>query len=49
MSTHLRVKNEFEKRFGESPASIVRAPGRVNLIGEGSSAPGAFTMAVSMC
>ncbi len=34
MSIHILVKTEFEKRFGESPASIVRAPGRVNLIGE---------------
>lgn len=28
------VAAEFTKRFGESPADIVRAPGRVNLIGE---------------
>lgn len=28
------VKREFHARFGEPPAFIVRAPGRVNLIGE---------------
>ncbi len=29
-----RVKQRFEAEFGEEPAYIVRAPGRVNLIGE---------------
>jgi galactokinase len=29
-----QVIQEFEKRFGEAPPIIVRAPGRVNLIGE---------------
>lgn len=29
-----RVLNEFTARFGERPSHIVRAPGRVNLIGE---------------
>jgi len=29
-----QVADEFARRFGESPRSIVRAPGRVNLIGE---------------
>lgn len=29
-----QVTQEFEKRFGEAPQVIVRAPGRVNLIGE---------------
>jgi galactokinase len=28
------VSAEFQRRFGEAPAHIVRAPGRVNLIGE---------------
>jgi len=28
------VRQEFEQRFGEPPTVIVRAPGRVNLIGE---------------
>ena len=28
------VKSEFKKKFGSPPALVVRAPGRVNLIGE---------------
>ena len=34
MSLQDRVTTEFTRRFGEAPAIIVRAPGRVNLIGE---------------
>lgn len=34
MSLQDRVINEFTQRFGEPPTTIVRAPGRVNLIGE---------------
>ncbi|MEM7114690.1 MAG: galactokinase [Chloroflexota bacterium] len=30
----VKVTTEFEARFGEAPAFVVRAPGRVNLIGE---------------
>ena len=29
-----RVTQEFERRFGAPPTFVVRAPGRVNLIGE---------------
>src|SRR5512138_1472630 len=29
-----RVENIFQKTFGSAPAHIVRAPGRVNLLGE---------------
>src|SRR5512143_124347 len=29
-----RISQEFERRYGEKPSIIVRAPGRVNLIGE---------------
>jgi galactokinase len=29
-----QVAQEFEKHFGQAPAHVVRAPGRVNLIGE---------------
>jgi len=28
------VVNEFENQFGDRPAAVIRAPGRVNLIGE---------------
>jgi galactokinase len=34
MSLKDRVTQEFERRFGTLPSFIVRAPGRVNLIGE---------------
>ncbi len=30
----MNIANEFEKKFGEKPQFIVRAPGRINLIGE---------------
>lgn len=34
MSLYAKVVQEFEDRFGNTPAYVVRAPGRVNLIGE---------------
>ncbi len=34
MSLQERVTSHFQQLYGESPAFIVRAPGRVNLIGE---------------
>lgn len=34
MSIQETVTTKFEERFGEAPAHIVRAPGRVNLLGE---------------
>ena len=34
MSLQNRVNKEFERRFDALPAFVVRAPGRVNLIGE---------------
>jgi galactokinase len=34
MELRVRVVQEFERRFGTAPAAVVRAPGRVNLIGE---------------
>jgi galactokinase len=33
-SLQQQVTAEFEKRFGQAPAHVIRAPGRVNLIGE---------------
>ena len=34
MNIEQRVEQEFKHRFGVAPAHLVRAPGRVNLIGE---------------
>jgi galactokinase len=34
MSLQARVSRDFERRLGEPPPWVVRAPGRVNLIGE---------------
>jgi len=34
MSLQDRVTAVFTERFGAAPAALVRAPGRVNLIGE---------------
>ncbi len=34
MSLQQQVTQEFQKRFGSAPSAVVRAPGRVNLIGE---------------
>jgi galactokinase len=34
MSLRIDVSREFERRFGTGPDLVVRAPGRVNLIGE---------------
>src|SRR5664279_3264237 len=34
MSLQQQVTEEFERRFGQPPTLIARAPGRVNLIGE---------------
>ncbi len=33
-SLQKRVISEFQDRFGVDPAFVVRAPGRVNIIGE---------------
>ena len=34
MNLQSRISEEFVQRFGVPPAYVVRAPGRVNLIGE---------------
>jgi galactokinase len=39
-----QVTAEFEKHFGQPPAHIVRAPGRVNLIGEHTDYNDGFVM-----
>ena len=34
MSLHGMITEKFQQRFGEPPAHVIRAPGRVNLLGE---------------
>ena len=47
MSLQARVSDAFRKRYGSDPAFVVRAPGRVNLIGEHTDYNGfVFPMAI---
>jgi galactokinase len=43
-----QVQSEFLKRFGEKPAFIARAPGRVNLIGEHTDYNDGFVMPLAI-
>ena len=48
MSLREHVIREFEKRHGAAPAFIVRAPGRVNLIGEHTDYNDGFVMPMAI-
>ncbi len=43
-----KVTQAFQERFGEAPAFIVRAPGRVNLIGEHTDYNDGFVMPMAI-
>jgi galactokinase len=43
-----QVVAEFKKQFGEAPAFVVRAPGRVNLIGEHTDYNDGFVMPMAI-
>jgi len=43
-----KVQQAFEKRFGSSPTHLIRAPGRVNLIGEHTDYSGGFVMPLAL-
>jgi galactokinase len=43
-----QVSQAFEKRFGEAPALIARAPGRVNLIGEHTDYNDGFVLPMAL-
>jgi galactokinase len=43
-----RVAHEFERRFGEAPALLARAPGRVNLIGEHTDYNEGFVLPIAI-
>ncbi len=48
MSPHEIVKNTFIERYGTTPTVIVRAPGRVNLIGEHTDYNEGFVMPMAI-
>jgi len=48
MSLRQRVAQEFERRFGAPPALVVRAPGRVNLIGEHTDYNAGFVLPMAI-
>jgi galactokinase len=48
MSLQQQVTEEFQRRFGEAPTLIVRAPGRVNLIGEHTDYNDGFVMPLAI-
>lgn len=43
-----RLRSAFEERFGAHPTHLVRAPGRVNVIGEHTDYSGGFAMPVAL-
>ncbi|NJO82935.1 MAG: hypothetical protein HC828_09015 [Blastochloris sp.] len=48
MAVQERVIDEFEQRFGAAPPVVVRAPGRVNLIGEHTDYNDGFVMPMAI-
>ena len=48
MSLQDRVTDEFQQRYGTPPTSIVRAPGRVNLIGEHTDYNAGFVLPMAI-
>ena len=48
MTLQQQVTEEFQRRYGETPTLIVRAPGRVNLIGEHTDYNDGFVMPLAI-
>ena len=44
----LKVQQAFETRFGDSPTHLIKAPGRVNLIGEHTDYNGGFVLPLGL-
>jgi len=44
----IQVQLAFEERFGSAPEHVIRAPGRVNLIGEHTDYSGGFVLPVAL-
>ena len=48
MNLQTRVSQEFERRFSTALQAIVRAPGRVNLIGEHADYDDGFVLPMAI-
>lgn len=48
MSLQQQVIEEFQRRYGEAPTLVIRAPGRVNLIGEHTDYNDGFVMPLAI-
>ncbi|WP_375766546.1 galactokinase [Archangium gephyra] len=48
MTLREQVEQDFRKRFGAAPATVVRAPGRVNLIGEHTDYNDGFVLPIAI-
>jgi len=46
--SEVTLRNQFEEHFGTAPATIVKAPGRVNLIGEHTDYNDGFVLPVAI-
>ena len=44
----LKVQQAFETRFGNRPTHLIKAPGRVNLIGEHTDYNGGFVLPLAL-
>jgi len=44
----VQIQLAFEERFGSAPEHVIRAPGRVNLIGEHTDYSGGFVLPVAL-
>lgn len=48
MTLQQQVTEEFQRRYGEAPTLVIRAPGRVNLIGEHTDYNDGFVMPLAI-
>ncbi|RKH54682.1 galactokinase family protein, partial [Corallococcus aberystwythensis] len=48
MTLREQVEQDFHRRFGAAPTAVVRAPGRVNLIGEHTDYNDGFVLPIAI-
>ncbi|RYZ42815.1 MAG: galactokinase, partial [Myxococcaceae bacterium] len=48
MTLREQVEQDFHTRFGAAPTAVVRAPGRVNLIGEHTDYNDGFVLPIAI-